>query len=143
MTKKEFCRLAVNWYKVTGHKLPKQSKKSPYTDTKDKYVIMAHQLGIVKSNSSKKFNPNRALTGPEFNTMLKRLVKVAGESKKAYTVGEVPHYYHEIPRQEAIYFFYRAYQATKDTGYLVTTFVGGKEAGLRSQSYEYKTEKSL
>ena len=62
LKKKEFCRLAVNWYKATGHTLPKQSKKSPYTDTKDPYVIMAHQLGIVKSTSNKKFRPDKMLT---------------------------------------------------------------------------------
>ena len=129
LTKKEFCRLAVNWYKATGHTLPKQSTKSPYKDTKDSYVIMAHQLGIVKSTSTKKFNPNKVLWENEFNTLLKRLVKVAGESEKVYTVGEANADACEITRQEALYYIYRAYRATKDTDYLGTSFVGGKEAG--------------
>ena len=67
LTKAEFCRLAVNWYKATGHKLPKQRKKSPYTDTKDPYVIMAHQLGIIKSTSNKKFYPKKELSIDSFN----------------------------------------------------------------------------
>lgn len=109
LTKKEFCRLAVNWYQATGHTLPKQSTKSPFTDTKDKHVIMAHQLGIVKSNSSKKFNPNKVISANEYNTMLKRLVKAAGESEKAFEVGAV---LSTVSRREALYFFCRAYQAT-------------------------------
>lgn len=78
LTKKEFCRLAVNWYKATGHKLPKQSKKSPFTDTKDPYVIMAYQLGIVKSTKNNKFQPNKELLGDQYDALVKRLLRVAG-----------------------------------------------------------------
>lgn len=52
----------INWYKATGHKLPKQSKKSPFIDTKDPVL---HD---------------------QYNTMVKRLLRVAGESSELYGV---------------------------------------------------------
>ena len=128
LTKKEFCRLAVNWYKATGHKLPKQSKKSPYTDTKDSYVIMAHQLGIWKSTSNKKFNPNKKISENEYKTRMKSLVRIAGESENVYKLGGGNAYLgDDITRQEAIHFFYLAYQATRDTDYLAANYYDNNE----------------
>ena len=76
----------MNWYKATGHKLPKQSKKSPFIDTKDPYVIMAYQLGIVKSTKNNKVKPEDPVLHDQYNTMVKRLLRVAGESSELYGV---------------------------------------------------------
>lgn len=114
LTKAEFCRLAVNWYKATGHKLPKQRKKSPYTDTKDPYVIMAHQLGIIKSTSNKKFYPKKELSIDSFNSQMKKLVQIAGEPASVGIAGMT----NNVRRDVAIHAFHRAYALTKKTDYL-------------------------
>ena len=127
MMKKEFCRLAVNWYKATGHKLPKQSKKSPFTDTKDSYVIMAYQLGIVKSTKNKKFKPNEALLRDQYDTMVKRLLRVSGAPSElfgvmnAYTLGTYSKDW-GVTREGALVGFYNAYRMLQKTNYLVNDF---------------------
>lgn len=120
LTKKEFCRLAVNWYKATGHKLPKQSKKSPYTDTKDSYVIMAYQLGIIKSTASKKFQPDKKVSYAQYNTVIKKLLSITKKSKiydyvSLYNSEEV-----SLSREQAIRRFYRAYKMVQKKDYLLT-----------------------
>ena len=129
MMKKEFCRLAVNWYKATGHKLPKQSKKSPFIDTKDKYVIMAYQLGIVKSTKNKKFKPNDAVLRDQYDAMVKRLLSVAGEPSGLYGVlnGDTLGAYSNkrgITREGALIGFYHAYRMLQKTDYLVNDYGG-------------------
>ena len=116
LTKKEFCRLAVNWYKATGHKLPKQSKKSPYTDTNDSYVIMAYQLGIIKSTPNKKFQPNKEVSYTQFNKLMKSMLSVAKVQKK---VSPYVKLYGEITRSKAIRKFYRAYKMLQKKDYLI------------------------
>ena len=70
----------------------------------------------MKSTSGKKFKPNQVISGKEYDTMLKRLVKAARESENAYKLGEGDFFGDEdISRQQAIHFLYLAYQATKDT----------------------------
>ncbi len=124
--KKDFCRLAVNWYKATGHKLPKQSKKSPFTDTKDPYVIMAYQLGIVKSTKNKKFKPNEELLGDQFDTLVKRLLRVAGAPSEIFGVlnaHTLDSYSRAgITRECALVGFYNAYRMLQKTDYLVNDF---------------------
>ena len=117
MTKAETCRLAVNWYQAIGHKLPKAITKSPYTDTKDSYVLMAYQLGIVKSTSNKKFHPNAKISRSDYNKILKNLVSVANASQRAYKSGEIPE--SSVSRENAIAAFYRAYKASQDKDYLM------------------------
>lgn len=120
LTKKQFCRLAVNWYKATGHKLPKQSKKSPYSDTKDSYVIMAYQLGIIKSTSNKKFQPNKELTGSEFNKLMKSMLKAAKESAELYDyVRQTSDDSSGVTREKALREFYRSYRMLQKKDYLI------------------------
>ena len=115
LTKKEFCRLAVNWYKATGHKLPKQSKKSPYTDTKDSYVIMAYQLGMIKGTSDKKFQPDKKLSDTQFNKLMKSMLSVAKVQKKVSPYVKL----YKITRSQAIRKFYRAYRMVQKKDYLI------------------------
>lgn len=119
LTKKEFCRLAVSWYKATGHKLPKQSKKSPYSDTKDSYVIMAYQLGIIKAASNKKFQPNKELTGDEYHKLMKSMVKAAKQPAGLYdyvcqTGGS------GVTRVDVLREFYRLYRMLQKKDYLLS-----------------------
>lgn len=127
ITKKEFCRLAVNWYKATGHKLPEQSTKSPFTDTDDSYVIMAYQLGIVKSTKDNKFNPKKTLMHDQYNAMVKRLLKVSGESSSLYEILNADmlgsyYSYKGITREKVLQGFSHAYLMCGDTDYLVNDF---------------------
>lgn len=117
LTKKEFCRLAVNWYKATGHKLPKQSKKSPYTDTNDSYVIMAYQLGIIKSTPNKKFQPNKEVSYTQFNSMMKSMLSVAKVQKKVYPYVQSNFI---VTREDAIRKLYKAYKMVQKKKYLIT-----------------------
>lgn len=120
LTKKEMCRLAVLWYQAMGNTLPKQKKKSPYKDTKDKYVIMAHQLGIIKSTSNKKFSPNKALNAKSYNAIVKKLMKVTGASGEALAVAQKSGWEKQkVTRDEAIARLYKALLPTYKTGYLV------------------------
>lgn len=128
LTKKEFCRLAVNWYKATGHKLPKQSKKSPYTDTKDSYVIMAYQLGIIQSTSDKKFQPDKKLSCTQFNNLMGRMLSVA-KVKKAVAPYVKEHW--KVTRSKAIRKFYRAYKMVQKKDYLI----GGDEYHYNEVAY--------
>lgn len=118
LTKKEFCRLAVNWYKATGHKLPKQSKKSPYTDTNDSYVIMAYQLGIIKGTSDKKFQPNKEVSYTQGNKMMKSMLSAAKVKNKVYPYVKFDF---DVTREGAIRNLYRAYKMVQKKDYLITS----------------------
>jgi len=123
LTKKEFCRLAVNWYTASGNTTPKQSVKSPFTDTKDSYVIMAYQLGIVKSTSNKKFQPNKMLTRNQYNTLVKKLLNITKNSKvyeymSTYSSNSTSVGF-GISREEALRKFYRSYRMLQKKDYLV------------------------
>lgn len=121
LTKKEMCRLAVLWYQAMGKKLPKQKRTSPYRDTKDKYVIMAHQLGIIKSTSNKKFSPDQALTAKSYNAIVNKLMKAAGASDVACAVARKNGWEKQkVTRDEAITRLYKALQSGYKTGYLVS-----------------------
>ena len=120
LTKKQMCRVAVLWYQAMGHKLPKQKTKSPYKDTKDKYVIMAHQLGIIKSTSNKKFSPNEPLTMDTYNEFVDKLMEVAGAPSAAGYVARKEYVGRsEITRDEMIARLYKGLMTTFETGYLV------------------------
>lgn len=121
LTKKELCRLSVLWYQAMGNKLPKQKTTSPFKDTKDKYVIMAHQLGIIKSTSNKKFMPDEALTVGTYNEIVDRLMKVTDASKDACAVAHIQQWTgSKVYRDEAIARFYKALVPTFKTAYLIS-----------------------
>lgn len=122
LTKKELCRLAVQWYQAMGKKLPKQKTTSPFTDTKDKYVIMAHQLGIIKSTSNKKFSPDEALTEGTYNEIVSRLMEVTGASADAGAVAKKNSGWNgsKVRRDEAIARLYKALVPSFQKEYLVS-----------------------
>lgn len=118
VTRKEFCRLVVNWYKATGHKLPKQSKKSPYVDTKDSYVIMAYQLGFIQSTSDKKFQPDKKVSCTQGNKMMKSMLSAAKVKNKVYPYVKFDF---DVTREGAIRNLYRAYKMVQKKDYLITS----------------------
>ena len=122
LTKKELCRLVVQWYQAMGNKLPKQKTTSPFKDTKDKYVIMAHQLGIIKSTSNKKFSPDEALTEGTYNEIVSRLMEVTGSSADAGAVAKKNSGWNgsKVRRDEAIARLYKALVPSFQTEYLVS-----------------------
>jgi len=123
LTKKQMCRVAVQWYQAIGHKLPKQSTKSPFSDTKDKYVIMAHQLGIIESTSDKKFSPNEFLTMDTYNKFVDKLMEVADAPSAAGYVARKEYVgTTKITRDEMIARLYKGLMTTFETGYLVNDY---------------------
>lgn len=123
LTKKQMCRVAVQWYQAMGHELPKQSKTSPFSDTKDKYVIMAHQLGIIESTSNKKFSPNEFLTMDTYNKFVDKLMEVADAPSAAGYVARKEYVgTTKITRDEMIARLYKGLMTTFETGYLVNDY---------------------
>lgn len=121
LTKKELCRLAVLWYQAMGKKLPKQKTTSPFKDTKDKYVIMAHQLGIINSTDDKKFSPNETLKASTYNEIVDQLMKVTNASGDACAVAHKQGWTEsKVPRDEAIARLYKALVPSFETDYLVS-----------------------
>ena len=55
---------------------------NPFTDTMDRCVLAAYQLGIVKGTSATTFNPNVTITRQEAAVMLARTARVMGLSAK-------------------------------------------------------------
>ena len=120
LTKKELCRLAVLWYKAMGNELPKQATTSPFKDTKDKYVIMAYQLGIIESTSDKTFSPKEKLKASTYNAIIERLMEVTNASSDARAVARKAGWTEsKVTRDEAIYRLYQALLPSLETGYLV------------------------
>lgn len=58
--------------KVDGITLP---EVSPFTDTNDRNILIAHAYGIVNGNGSGKFMPKNKITREEAATMLLRLLR--------------------------------------------------------------------
>ena len=90
---------------------------------KDSYVIMAYQLGIVKSTSNKKFQPNKMLTRNQYNTLVKKLLNITKNSKvyeymSTYSSNSTSVGF-GISREEALRKFYRSYRMLQKKDYLV------------------------
>ncbi|MEG1441315.1 MAG: RICIN domain-containing protein [Oscillospiraceae bacterium] len=74
ITRAEFCKLAVNFYKAMGGELPTVSE-SPFTDTSDHDILVANKLGIVNGVSETEFSPNSDTTREEISAMMMRAIK--------------------------------------------------------------------
>lgn len=123
ITKMEFCRLAVQWYKAMGNKLPKANKTSPFKDTKNKYVILAHQLGIIESTSDQKFHPKDSVSHDTYNELIANLMEVAGAPSDSRAVAKIDYMSvlrKTVSREEAIVRLYKALQPSLEKGYLVS-----------------------
>ncbi len=88
ITRKEFCKIAVQFYeKVKGIKVVPKGK-SPFDDENSPNVVIAYELGIMRGVSKTKFNPSGKLTREQmaqiiFNTMKAANIKPEINLKKS------------------------------------------------------------
>jgi len=77
ITREEFSNLVVNLYEsLTGDKAEVES--NPFTDTNNREVLKAYNLGIVRGKSSKIFAPNDYITRQEICVMIFRALEISG-----------------------------------------------------------------
>lgn len=93
ITREEFAKLTVSTLNALGRtdgnidELLKRDgivlpESSPFADTNDKNVVVAHAYGIVTGSGDGNFRPNDSITREEAATMLMRLIhsqKIAGK----------------------------------------------------------------
>ena len=79
ITRKEFAHTVVKMYeKVTGQKAVPIAK-NPFTDTKDKEVLKAYNIGITNGTSDTTFSPDALITREQMATMMTRALTKAGK----------------------------------------------------------------
>lgn len=79
ITRKEFAYTVVKMYeKITGQKAVPIAK-NPFTDTKDKEVLKAYNIGITNGTSDTTFSPDALITREQMATMMTRALTKAGK----------------------------------------------------------------
>lgn len=79
ITRKEFAHTVVKMYeKITGQKSVPIAK-NPFTDTKDKEVLKAYNIGITNGTSDTTFSPDALITREQMATMMTRALTKAGK----------------------------------------------------------------
>ena len=78
ITRLEFCKMAVQFYKNTGKELPEVPSQSPFTDCNDKDVLLAYKAGFISGIEKDKFLPARELTREELAILTVRLCHACG-----------------------------------------------------------------
>ena len=79
ITRKEFAHTVVKMYeKITGQKAVPIAK-NPFTDTKDKEVLKAYNIGITNGTSDTTFSPDDLITREQMATMMTRALTKAGK----------------------------------------------------------------
>ncbi|MEG1720311.1 MAG: RICIN domain-containing protein, partial [Pseudoflavonifractor sp.] len=76
ITRAEFCKLVVNFYKSMGGEVPAVSQ-SPFTDTADNDILIASKLGIVNGTSATTFEPHADITREQISAMMMRAEAIA------------------------------------------------------------------
>lgn len=79
ITRKEFAHTVVKMYeKITGQKAVPIAK-NPFTDTKDKEVLKAYNIGITNGTSDTTFSPDDLITREQMATMMTRALTKVGK----------------------------------------------------------------
>ena len=79
ITRKEFAHTIVKMYeKITGQKAVPIAK-NPCTDTQDKEVLKAYNIGITNGTSDTTFSPDDLITREQMATMMTRALTKAGK----------------------------------------------------------------
>ncbi|BEP30289.1 Ig-like domain-containing protein [Helicovermis profundi] len=87
ITREEFAEIAVNLYQnLTGKKL-KTIYNNYFTDTDNKFVTYAYQLGIVNGTDFRKFSPKQTITRQEMALMLDKVLKASGKELDKESLG--------------------------------------------------------
>gem|GEM_PF-5376988 len=75
MTRKEFCRLAMQMYSAKTEKAVDTSIKTPFNDVDDVFVTNAAALRVVQGVGSGRFIPDRNITRQEAAIVLRNLAR--------------------------------------------------------------------
>lgn len=79
ITREEFSELAIKLYsKASRVDFNLISKRNPFTDTNNKYVAMAYNVGIIKGISDTNFSPVANLTREEVASIIYNELKILG-----------------------------------------------------------------
>ncbi|MFO7886987.1 MAG: S-layer homology domain-containing protein [Eubacteriales bacterium] len=89
ITREEFSNLAVNLYEsLTENKAEVES--DPFTDTNNREVLKAYNLGIVKGRTSTIFAPKDYVTRQEICVMIFRVLNISGAEITTVETGDFP-----------------------------------------------------
>ena len=137
ITRKEFCRLAVQTYiKKTGYTI-QEYLQTPFTDIDDDYVTTAYMLEIVSGKGNEKFDPDSAITRQEAAVMLNNLAEVSGvDNNKTNTEKFVDEDHFANWAKDAIY----KISAVKNGG---TAVMSGTGSGKFSPWMNYTREQAI
>ncbi len=137
ITRKEFCRLAVQTYiKKTGY-TTQEYLQTPFTDIDDDYVTTAYMLEIVSGKGNEKFDPDSAITRQEAAVMLNNLAEVSGvDNNKTNTEKFVDEDHFASWAKDAIY----KISAVKNGG---TAVMSGTGSGKFSPWMNYTREQAI
>jgi hypothetical protein len=75
ITREEFAELAVLLYEKTTKKAAVPASPNPFTDTTNKQILKAYEIGITKGTSKTTFSPKVLINREECATMLFRAIK--------------------------------------------------------------------
>jgi hypothetical protein len=75
ITREEFAELAVLLYEKTTKKAASAASPNPFTDTTNKQILKAYDLGITKGTSATTFSPKVLINREECATMLYRAIR--------------------------------------------------------------------
>ena len=103
ISRREFCRLAVQTYMAkTGHELD-GALTSPFDDVSDEYVTAAYELGIVRGTGQNKFSPDSFITRQEAAVMLNNLAGILNIKGNGRTEKFIDEEYFAQWARDAIY----------------------------------------
>ncbi len=103
ITRKEFCRLAIQTYIAkTGNNVD-ENAPTPFGDVDDIYVTAAYKLGIVSGTGNNSFSPNNNITRQEAAVMLSELANVLSVKSKEKIPKFIDEGYFASWAKDAIY----------------------------------------
>lgn len=79
ITRKEFAHTVVKMYEKITEQKAVPIAKNPFTDTKDKEVLKAYNIGITNGTSDTTFSPDALITREQMATMMTRALTKAGK----------------------------------------------------------------
>lgn len=74
----DFCKMAMQFYKKTGKELQKLPEKSPFSDCDDPDALQAYTVGFVSGVEKDKFFPEKSLTREQLAILTVRLLDACG-----------------------------------------------------------------
>lgn len=77
ITREKFAEVVIKYYEALTGETVGSAATNPFTDTKNKEVVKAYNLGLIKGVSDTKFSPNSYITREDICVMLQRALEKA------------------------------------------------------------------